>query len=78
MPIQDFKIYNQQDMFYVRSKERILKIRVYNILGALIHESYPQENNFEFMSGLSKKGDVLLINIQPEAGRSIKKKIIHQ
>ena len=78
MPIQDFTIYNQQDIFYVRSKDRIRKIRIYNILGALIHESYPQENNFEFMSGLSKKGDVLLIDIQPEVGRSIKKKILHQ
>lgn len=68
-------IYTQDERCFVRASENIKQIRVYNILGALVHQSYPNKSRFDFPLVGTKKGEILLIEVFQENGSKRSKKI---
>ncbi len=70
-----WSVYAQDERCFVRSSETVRQIRVYNILGALVHQSYPNKNRFDFPLIGAKKGEILLIDVFHENGSKRSKKI---
>jgi hypothetical protein len=68
-------VYAQDERCFVRASENIKQIRVYNLLGALIHQSYPDKTQFDFPIVGTKKGEILLIDVFHENGSKRSKKI---
>ena len=68
-------VYVRDDRCFVRASENIRQIRVYNLLGALIHQSYPNKTQFDFPIVGTKKGEILLIDVFHENGSKQSKKI---
>ena len=65
----------QYERCYVQSSETVRQIRVYNLLGALIHESFPNESRFDIPLQGVRKGEILLIDVFDELGGKRSKKI---
>jgi len=56
-------VYNEGDMFKVKATKKVKMIKIYDILGNTILEAYPKSNDFEVVEPVSRRGDVLLMQI---------------
>jgi hypothetical protein len=72
---KDWVAFAKNNLCFVRAPERIIQIRVYNVLGALIHESFPYSSQFEIPLKGVKHGEILLIDVFDESGGRQSKKI---
>lgn len=69
-----FFVYNDGDTFKIEASELVETVRIYDILGNMILEKHPGQASFELIEPLSKKGDVLLLQIiQADQHQKIKK-----
>ncbi len=67
-------VFNQGDVFTFTASKSIETIRFYTILGKMIHESHPRRTDFEITEPVSKKGELLLLQIEhADQSRSLKK-----
>ena len=58
-----FVVFNDGDTFRIQASELVETVRIYDILGNMILEKHPGETSFELTEPLSKRGDVLLLQI---------------
>ena len=68
-------VYAQDERCFVRASEKVKQIRVYNLLGALVHQSYPNKNQFDVPLVGTRKGEILLIDVFHANGSKRSKKI---
>ncbi len=72
---KEWVVYAQNERGFVRSSETIEQIRVYNLMGTLVHQSYPNKKHFEFPLIGVRKGEILLVDVFDKKGGKLSKKI---
>jgi hypothetical protein len=68
-------VYARDQRCFVQASEKVKQIRIYNLLGALVHQSYPNKNQFDIPLRGAEEGEILLIDVFHENGSKRSKKI---
>ena len=74
----EFLVYNHGDIFTINSSKKIETVRLYDILGKMVHESHPRSNIFDITESRTKKGELLLLQIKHEDQSRFQKKVYKQ
>ena len=75
---EQFEVYNDSDTFRIEASEKVETVRIYDILGNMIQEKHPGETSFDLIEPLSKRGDVVLLQIIHADQRHQIKKVYKQ
>ncbi|MGI9532852.1 Ig-like domain-containing protein [Lutimonas sp.] len=69
---------NEEDVFTVTSTDEVATASVFDIRGRQVKIIYPNDNSFEFIESESKKGEILLLQLEMRDQKRIVKKLYKQ
>ena len=73
-----FVVFNDGGTFRIQASELVETVRIYDILGNMILEKHPGQASFELIEPLSKRGDVVLLQLIHADQRHQIKKVYKQ
>lgn len=75
---ENISVSNQEDLFTVTTSEEVTTANVYDIRGRRIKVLRPHERSFDFIESESKKGEILLLELELRNQKRVVRKVYKQ
>ncbi len=76
--VEELFVTNDEDVFSVVAESEVLTASVFDLRGRQIMQIHPNEKSFDFIDSESKKGEILLLQLEMKNQKQIVKKMYKQ